>query len=170
MNSLNLHNKLAEQDIDTGTSSSPATMLTTICLLIPGLLLTSTLLLENAQIIDISNIASERKLFSNFSTLIKTPLKSATEKELFETKKGQSSSTSSKESLFSSHKTQNLKWPKLRLIGFGSSSDTTGNFAIINGRQVHLGQSIDGKVRLIEIRKHDVLVEFKGESRILTMD
>jgi hypothetical protein len=61
-------------------------------------------------------------------------------------------------------------WPRLKLAGFGKSEDESGNFDIINGKKVHPVQNIAGRVKLIEIRDHDVLVEFKGESRILTIE
>lgn len=63
-----------------------------------------------------------------------------------------------------------VRWPKLKLTGFGSSADGTGGFAIINGKQVHPGQLIDKKARLTEIRSQDVVVEYMGETRTLTVD
>ena len=61
-------------------------------------------------------------------------------------------------------------WPRMKLTGFGKSKEESGNFAIINGKKIHPGQNIAGKVHLVEIRNHDVLVEYKGESRILTIE
>ncbi|MEA2069275.1 MAG: general secretion pathway protein GspB [Verrucomicrobiota bacterium] len=63
-----------------------------------------------------------------------------------------------------------VRWPKLKLTGFGSSTDGSGGFAIINGKQVHPGQLIDKKARLAEIRSQDVVVEYMGETRTLTVD
>jgi hypothetical protein len=63
-----------------------------------------------------------------------------------------------------------VRWPKLKLTGFGSSTDGGGGFAIINGDQVHPGQLIDGKVKLVEIRAQDVVVEYMGETQTLTVD
>ncbi len=63
----------------------------------------------------------------------------------------------------------NIKWPRLKLTGFGSSSDGTDGFAIINGNQVFLNQSM-GKVRLIAVHAHDVVVECQGEQKTLTTE
>ncbi|MBT8043036.1 MAG: hypothetical protein HKP10_02455 [Kiritimatiellales bacterium] len=65
---------------------------------------------------------------------------------------------------------EKVRWPRLRLTGFGRSSDGTGGFAIINNQQVFLGELIDGKAKLIEVRTHDVVVEYKGETRIISTD
>jgi len=63
-----------------------------------------------------------------------------------------------------------VKWPKLKLTGFGSSTDGQGGFAIINAKQYHPGQMIDEKVTVVEIRSQDVVVEYGGETRTLTVD
>lgn len=63
-----------------------------------------------------------------------------------------------------------VKWPKLKLTGFGSSTDGKGGFAIINGKQYHPGQMIGDKVMVVEIRSLDVVVEYGGETRTLTVD
>jgi len=62
-----------------------------------------------------------------------------------------------------------VKWPKLKLTGFGSSTGGTGGFAIINGKQIHPEQTVEG-VTLREIRAHDVVVEYMGERRTLTVE
>ena len=63
--------------------------------------------------------------------------------------------------------TGKVKWPHLKLIGFGKSADGTESFAIINNQQVHPGEYV-GKVMLSEVRANDVIVEYKGEYKILT--
>ena len=63
-----------------------------------------------------------------------------------------------------------VNWPKLKLTGFGTSADGSGGFAIINNTQVHPGQLINDKVKLVEVREHDVIVEYKGEQKSLTVD
>ncbi|VGO14948.1 hypothetical protein PDESU_03528 [Pontiella desulfatans] len=63
-----------------------------------------------------------------------------------------------------------LRWPKLKLTSFGSSTLPGGDFAIINGDQVHPGQLIEDKVTLVEVRDQDVVVEYMGETRTLTVD
>ncbi|MDZ8119387.1 general secretion pathway protein GspB [Pontiella agarivorans] len=64
----------------------------------------------------------------------------------------------------------NIRWPKLSLTGHGRRPDGSGAFAIINGHQYQPGQIINGKVKIIEIREHDVLVEFSGETNSLIVD
>lgn len=64
----------------------------------------------------------------------------------------------------------NVRWPKLKLTGFGTSTDGSGGFAIINNNQIHPGQLIEGKAKLVEVREHDVLVEYQGEQKSLTVD
>ena len=63
-----------------------------------------------------------------------------------------------------------VRWPKLKLTAFGKSSDGQSGFAKINGQYVLPGGLIGGKVRLVEIRPHDVVVEYQGETRSLTID
>lgn len=65
---------------------------------------------------------------------------------------------------------ENVRWPRLKLTGFGSSKDGHGGFAIINGEQFHPGQLIDGKVKLVEVRAQDVVVEYMGETKTLIVD
>lgn len=79
------------------------------------------------------------------------------------------SETSNQPGLFPDRSLLN-HWPRLKLAGFGKSEEKSGDFAIINGKKVHLEQTIAGKVRLVEIRDHDVIVEFNGEKRILTIE
>jgi hypothetical protein len=62
-----------------------------------------------------------------------------------------------------------VKWPRLKLTGFGTATDGLESFAIINGEQTHPGQIID-KVTVVEVRAHDVVVEYKGERKTLTLD
>ena len=70
--------------------------------------------------------------------------------------------------LFNSRQ-DSVKWPKLKLTGFGTASDGSGGFAIINNHQYHKGQFITGKTRLLEVRKHDVLVGLNGATKTLTV-
>lgn len=62
-----------------------------------------------------------------------------------------------------------VRWPKLKLTGFGRAADGEGGFAIINGDQVLLNNYIDD-VKLVEIRAHGAVVEYKGEQKLLTVD
>lgn len=60
-----------------------------------------------------------------------------------------------------------VRWPKLKLTGFGVGAGGGEDFAIINGQYIHPGQLIDGKAKLVEVREHDVVVEYKGETKAL---
>ena len=62
--------------------------------------------------------------------------------------------------------TKSARWPKLKLTGFGKSADGKGGFAIINGNQYNIGEP-SGKVSLIEIQAHGVLLEYKGEQKVI---
>jgi hypothetical protein len=73
-----------------------------------------------------------------------------------------------KQMVMSKTSSNKLKWPKLRMTGFGISSDRTESFAIINGDLVHPGEFAD-KVQLVEVRTHDVVVEYNGERKLLTV-
>jgi hypothetical protein len=59
------------------------------------------------------------------------------------------------------------KWPDLSFSG----SAVGGNqiLAIINGRMLSVGDSIKG-AKVLQIGKNEVLVEFKGEKRVLGVD
>lgn len=61
------------------------------------------------------------------------------------------------------------KWPKLKMTGFGTSAGGRESFAFINGKKYHTGDLISGKVTILEIRQHDVLVEYAGETQHLKM-
>ena len=73
-----------------------------------------------------------------------------------------------KQIVISQTSSDKVKWPKLRMTGFGISSDGSESFAIINGDLVHPGE-LAGKVQLLEVRAHDVVVEYKGERKLLTV-
>jgi hypothetical protein len=62
-----------------------------------------------------------------------------------------------------------VRWPKLKLTGFGRSADGEGGFGIINEKHVLKGQEISG-VKLVEIRAHGVVLEYKGERKTLAVD
>lgn len=62
-----------------------------------------------------------------------------------------------------------VRWPRLKVTGFGKSTGDSESFAIINGDLVHPGEYA-GKVKLLEIRTHDVVVEYQGEQKTLTLE
>jgi hypothetical protein len=62
-----------------------------------------------------------------------------------------------------------VRWPKLKVAGFGKSTDTEAGFAIINGKHVLVNNFI-GEVQLVEIRAHGAVVEYKGEQKVLSVE
>ncbi len=58
-------------------------------------------------------------------------------------------------------------WPKLELTGFASGGGQ--RMVFINGKMLPAGREIAG-VRIVQIGKTEVLVEYKGERRILRVD
>lgn len=134
---------------DTG-QASPGTALMTMFLLIAGLLLASTMMIHHST--------SERctegdATFNLLATLKKAKTYTAQLKKT--TKETQANMA---------------RWPKLTLTGFGISAEGEGGFAILNGEKVHLGQCLDGKTKLVQIRPHDVVVEYRGETKFLTVN
>jgi hypothetical protein len=70
---------------------------------------------------------------------------------------------------FSGSSDGSVRWPKLKLTGFGKSSDAEGAFAIINGRHVLVNTYLD-EVKLIEVRAYGAVVEYQGERKYLTVE
>lgn len=60
-----------------------------------------------------------------------------------------------------------VKWPDLNYSGAAASGNQV--LAIINGRMLSIGDKIQ-EVKVLQIGKTEVLVEFKGEKRILRLD
>ncbi len=58
-------------------------------------------------------------------------------------------------------------WPELKLTGFASGGGQ--RMVFINGKMLGAGREIAG-VRIVQIGKTEVLVEYKGERRILRVD
>ncbi len=168
MSELSKHPDSADSVIESDKTSSPWVMLTTMVLLICALTLTGLMMLNYAfarrPAMDGTADAEEsgRPRLSLLPSFPKRP--AAAEAEMKEEKaKGSFSG------LFGTPE-GSVRWPNLKLIGFGTSTDGKESFAIINNRQYHAGQMISGKVMLLEIRAHDVVVEYQGETRNLTVD
>lgn len=158
-------------NLDTTGQTSPKTVLTTMLLLIAGLLLSSVTMLhhsstakgtEEKPLLDVSTILEKAKTYT-------TQLKSS-EADLANQMLEIAGPKQPGNIPWFGNKTSTVRWPKLELTGFGKAADHKGGFAILNGEQVLLGQLINRKVKLVQIRPHDVVVEYKGETKILTMD
>lgn len=152
--------------------SSPWTMLFTMLLLIAGLLLASALMINQ-----LSKTGSETGdngfAFSDFMTKAKSMTVPAAPPQTEEPAAEASAQTSPLDSLkkmvSSAGSSDRVRWPRLKLTGFGTSTDAMESFAIINGEHVHPGQIVD-KVEVVEVRAHDVVVEYMGERKTLTVD
>ena len=152
---------------------SPWVMLISMALLICGLLLASAMLFhyglkgqagtENGDGFDLSVLIVKSQEFMTKS-----------QDEASDTMPDKALSDPSAKStgvrtFFSTSNDGSVKWPKLKLTGFGKSVDAEGGFAIINGKNILVGNQI-GDVTLTEIRTHGVVVELKGETRILSVE
>jgi len=60
-----------------------------------------------------------------------------------------------------------VQWPELNLTGFASAG--TEHLVIINGKTLSAGSRIEG-VRILQIGKNEVAVEYQGEQRRLRVD
>jgi hypothetical protein len=70
---------------------------------------------------------------------------------------------------FFSGRKSTVRWPSLKLTGFGKSIDGQGGFAIINGEQILLNTTIKHAL-LVEILSHGVVLEYEGERKTLALD
>lgn len=175
----NLSNDTSLPEEETGSNASHKAMLITMILLIAGLTLTGTLMLHYAKAQN-STLAAAATNDSDGSGDLTRQTASLFMKKLAPTEKKETQPSAvpniepeDKNSMLNQlfqNRDGDIKWPKLKLTGFGTTSDGGGGFAIINDQQYHVGQLINGKVRLSEVRKHDVLVELYGETKILTVN
>lgn len=170
-----LSNEAPVQDkpfADERSYASPKVMLVTMILLIAALMLTGTMMLyyastRDGQLVD----AAEKQNDSSFSmsTLLEKVRKpddaaAANPTDITEPENG-----SSGFSLFG-NRSDKVRWPKLKLTGFGTATDGSESFAIINNHHYHQGQLINGKITLQEVRDYDVVVVYMGETNTLTVN
>lgn len=151
---------------------SPWIMLTTLLLLIGGLLFSSAILVHYGM----QRRGGTSDAASGFAGLLAEGREFAarTLPQPQEKTAGEPTATAAPESLgikkfFSGSDEENVKWPKLKLTGFGKGVHLEDGFAIINGKKVMVGGQI-GDVRLVNIRTHGVLVELQGEQKTLTVE
>lgn len=145
---------------------SPGAMLFTMLLLISGLLLTSMLMINH---VSKAKMESGENV-SGFSELIAQAKAMTARVESPQTVEPEAAPQSSTLGNFKKMvSTEKVRWPRLKLTGFGTSSDALESFAIINGDHVHPGQIVD-KVTVVEVRAHDVVVEYMGEQKTLTVN
>jgi hypothetical protein len=162
---------IQDEIYDGHEASSPWSMLFTMLLLIAGLLLASILMINHVS----KKRAESGEPAFGFSELIakgkamtdRTPSSPAAEPVVAPAES--STLDNLKQMVSNAGSSDKVRWPRLKLTGFGTSTDGLDSFAIINGEQVHPGQIVD-KVTVVEVRTRDVLVEYKGEQKTLTMD
>ena len=158
---------------DEGNSAdetSPLVMLMTLLLLIAGLLFASILMIQHtmvAQTTDGERLFSLDSLRSAGSSWVSRPIAAASQAN--DTESTSPTTLDELKQLVSERSSDTLKWPRLKLTGFGSSKEGSDNFAKINGNLVHPGEYV-GKVRLVEVRSSDVVVEYMGEYKYLTVE
>ncbi len=157
-------------DIDSGPRSSWI-MLITMLLLIAGFLLSTTLLMNQT----LKARSADGEPIFNLSALAESSaaaLKPAPRQKNVDTESeseehgGHTPIDGFKNLVMGEPSDGGVRWPRLKLTGFGKSADGTESFAYLNGDLVHPGE-FAGKVKLIEVREHDVVVEYKGELRNL---
>jgi len=165
-----------ENDNMTPAPPSPWVMLISMLLLISGLILSSAMLVNYAM--DGTEGASGKSFF-DFAKLMEEKSEFAPEAQAAanksETTKASSepaateASGSAVKKFFSGGGNGTVRWPKLKVTGFGKSADAESAFAIINGKHVLVNSYIN-EVRLVEIRTHGAVVEYKGEQKILPVE
>lgn len=157
---------------DENESSSPLIMLFTMLLLIAGFLFSSVLLLQQTyyacnengdRILDVEALSAAIQSMGEH-----TPSDSPRE-EIAQQQETSVSPLEGLRQIVEGSSDGNVRWPRLRMTGFGKSSDGTEDFAIINGDLVHPGENA-GKVTLVEVRARDVVVEYRGERKTLTVE
>lgn len=174
MSDLSNTPEIQEDPFDEQEASSPWTMLFTLLLLIAGLLLASVLMVNHVN----KTKAENGETGINFSDLV-AKVKGVTAKVPPPQAEEQAAASPAEQSptalqnlkkiVSSAASSDKVRWPRLKLTGFGTSTDGLESFAIINGEQVHPGQIID-KVEVVDVRAHDVIVEYMGERKTLTVD
>jgi len=164
--------EIRQETYDGQEAPSPWTMLITMLLLIAALLLTSLLMIHHLAKagvetgetgFDFSQIIAKAK-----SMTLREPAPQTVE-PVAESTAQTSPLDNLKKMVSSAGASDKVRWPRLKLTGFGRSADPEESFAIINGEQVHPGQIVD-KVEVVEVRAHDVIVEYMGERKTLTVD
>ena len=156
---------------DHGESLSPWSMLCTMLLLIIGLLFSSMLLINQtlkAQAASGDLAFQSAQLVEWVRALFEHETTPATANAATKQEEKPTAFENIKQAVIQTPP-EKVRRPRLRLTGFGTSSVGSEAFAIINGELTHPGE-FSGKVQLVEVRNHDVVVEYKGEQKILTVE
>ena len=160
-----------ENDPATSKASSPWVMLISMLLLIAVLILSSVMLVHYAMG---GKEGETGKSTFSFANLIEKGKALSTQSEpgAEQQPENQSETTDFKPAepgmkrFFSGE--GSVRWPRLKLTGFGKGSGGQSGFAIINGEQVLVNTPINGAM-LVEILDQGVVMEYKGEQKTLTV-
>lgn len=169
MSDLTNSDPIEEDSVDGQETHSSWSMGFTMLLLIAGFLFASALLVR--QTLSARNVDGE-PLFQLSQFLEKGKELAARAQTrtpaVSDEEEGKSSPFEDIKQIVNIQPSENVRWPRLKLTGFGKSTESNEGFAIINGDLVHPGEYA-GKVKLVDIRSHDVVVEYKGEQKTLTV-
>lgn len=171
MSDLTNSDPILDDEMEDGQEvHSPWTMVLTMLLLIAAFLFTSALLVQQtlaAKNADGEPIFQLSQIIEKGKELAARPPKPEPAVAQDEPEEKSSPFVDLKQ-IVNIQPSETVRWPRLKLTGFGKSTDGSEGFAIINGDLVHPGEYA-GKVKLVEIRTHDVVVEYKGEQKMLAV-
>lgn len=168
MSNLSNTPEIQNEIYDGREAPSPWTMLITMLLLIAGLLLASVMMMNHLTKTQ-AETGEQGLGFSELVEKAKAMTVRVPPPQTEETEPAESPKASPLDNLKQIVSSDKVRWPRLKLTGFGTSADGLESFAIINGDQVHPGQMV-GKVKVVEVRTHAVVVEYMGEQKLLTTD
>ncbi len=167
---------IPENEDITSEPSSPWVMLISMLLLISVLILSSAMLVHYAMngkegaaresVFDFAKLMEKGKQFSTRPEIPEEQRKTENEPPVATASKP---SDSAIKKFFSGEGRGSVRWPKLKLTGFGTPANGEVGFAIINGKHVVAGSTVNGAT-LEEILGHGVLVEYKGETKTLIIE
>lgn len=161
--------QLAQTDGATGKGTSTSSMLVTMLLLIAGFILCGTLMLHYA----VKQRAAEGGAVaaSSFSGAVFSAMRDA-QRGTGGASPGDHEPAADASSLVGKllpPQNGKVRWPRMELAGFGRGADGTGGFAIINGKQILVGEHF-GKVALVDVNSQGAVVEYMGERQTLVVD
>ena len=161
---------MPENDNIATEPSSPWVMIISMLLLISLLVLSSAMLVHYAM--DGKEGTIKESVFE-FAKLMEKGTESTARTEQAEGEALAPATSNPSDSVikkfFSGRGNGTVRWPRLKLSGFGIPSDGEVGFAIINGKHVVAGSTVNGAT-LVEILVHGVLVEYKGETKTLIVE
>ncbi len=169
MTELSNEPSIHENDTETERSPSTGVMLVSILLLIAGFLLASAMLIHYGTKGKAENGYPMPGLSQTLERAKGRIASAKTDAETPAPDKPQATATKPKKTGTKGFFHGGVRWPRLKLTGFGIPADGEIGFAIINGKYVVDGEKANG-VTVVEIFEHGVRVEYKGETKTLSVD